>query len=191
MLPEVTIVRSAEGAADLERGGRDAAADAPDERPLAFDHARSRDEHPVRRLVDERERGSDLERECVVEREHLRRIDRDQLGVGAVEVLPDDRDLVAVVDPRVDHDAVADRRPGDAVAERFDDARAVGPEDARLRNRGKPLADPDVEMVEGRRADPDEHLARAGDGIGHLLDPEDVRAAVLVDPGSEHGTILP
>ena len=31
---------------------------------------------------------------------------------------------------------------------------------------------------------------RAGDGIRHLLDAEDVGPAVLVDAGREHGTIL-
>ena len=56
-LPDVTIVAHAEGAAELERSGRDAAADAPDQRPLALPDAGARDEHPVGRLVDERERG--------------------------------------------------------------------------------------------------------------------------------------
>ena len=82
----------AERAAQLEGRGGDPAADAPDERPLALTHRRLRDEHPVRRLVDERERGGLLEAERLVEGEHLCRGDRDQLGVRPVAVLADDRD---------------------------------------------------------------------------------------------------
>jgi hypothetical protein len=45
-------------------------------------------------------------------------------------------------------------------------------------------------VVERRGPDADEHLSRAGHRIRDFLDPDDVRAAVLVDPGGEHGTIL-
>jgi hypothetical protein len=45
-------------------------------------------------------------------------------------------------------------------------------------------------VVERRGPKADEHLARAGDRVRDLLDPDHLRAAVLVDPGGEHGTIL-
>src|SRR5581483_4029331 len=73
-----------------------------------------------------------------------------------------------------------------AVAERLDEAGAVGAEDARLRHRRKPLADPDVEVVERRRAHADEHLARPRDGIGRLLEHEHLRSSVLVDTDCAH-----
>ena len=38
--------------------------------------------------------------------------------------------------------------------------------------------------------DPHEHLSGGRNGIGHLLDAEDLRAAVLVDARREHGTIV-
>ncbi len=90
----------AECAGDLERGSRDTTADAPDEHPLALLQPRLRDEHAVGRLVHERERRRLLERESVVEREHLLRGDRDQLAVRAVGVLADDVDRVAVLQHR-------------------------------------------------------------------------------------------
>ncbi len=74
---------------DPERRRRDAAADPPDEHPLALAEARARDEHPVRGLVDERERGRLLERDAVAERADVRRRDRRQLGVDALRVLAD------------------------------------------------------------------------------------------------------
>ncbi len=107
-----------------------------------------------------------------------------------VAVLAHDRDPVAVLEAGIEDDAVAGREVGDSVAERLDDPGAVGPEDPRLGNRGQPLPHPDVEVVERRRMEPDEDLARPGNRIRHLLDPEHVGASVLVDPSGEHGTIL-
>ena len=103
---------------------------------------------------------------------------------------PIDRDRVAVLEAGIEHDALAGGQPVDAVTERLDHAGAVRAEDPRLRHRGQPPAYPDVEMVERRGPETDENLARPGDGVGYLLHAEDVRAAVLVDPGREHGTIL-
>ena len=71
--------------------------------------------------------------------------------MGAVGVLADDADPLAVLDPGVDHDALA------RVAA---DACAVGAEDARLRHRGQPLAHPEVEVVQRGGAELDQHLAR-------------------------------
>ena len=164
-LPDVTIVRRPSA-----RQISNAAVATPPPMPQISAHSPSRtasagDEHPVRGLVDERERRRDLERERVVEREHLRRVDRDQLGVRAVAVLADDRDRVAVLEPRVEHDPLADREPADALAERLDDAGAVGAEDARLRHGRQALAHPDVEVVERGGVQPDER-PRPGPATG-------------------------
>ena len=107
-----------------------------------------------------------------------------------VAVLADHGNRVAVLEPGVEHDALAHVQAIDALADRLDDAGAVGAEDAGLRDGGEPPAHPDVEVVERRRAEPDEHLARAGHRVGDLLDPQHLGAAVLVDTGGEHGTIL-
>ena len=91
------------------------------------------------------------------------------------------------LDAGVDHDRAARLEAVDAVAERLDDAGAVRAEDARLRHRRQALADPDVEVVQRRGAQPDEHLARGRHGIRHLLEHEHLRPAVLVDPNRLHG----
>ena len=106
----------------------------------------------------------------------------DQLGVRPVGVLADDVDPAAVLEARVDHDALA----------RVDaDAR-------RRRRRGSAAsartAAPSAPRRRGGSATPraaDEHLARAGSGIRDVLVAQDLRAAVLVDPYGFHaGTIL-
>ena len=179
----------AERAADLERGRRDAAADPPDERPFAILDARARDEHPVRRLVDQRERRRDLEGQPLVERKHLRGVDGDQLRVRAVAVLADDGDRVAVLHAGIENDPLACLEAADPVA-RHDDAGAVRAQDPWLGDGGEALAHPDVEVVERRRMEPNEHLTRARNGIRDVLDAQDLGAPVLVDPCREHGTIL-
>src|SRR6187200_155169 len=105
-------------------------------------------------------------------------------------MLADHRDRVAVLEPRVEDDPLPDVEPVDALPERLDHAGAVCTQDPRLRNGRQPFADPDVEVVERRGPEADEHLARAGNRIRDFLDPDDLRATVLVDPGGEHGTIL-
>ena len=177
-LPEVTTVRRAERACDLERRGRDSATDPPDQHPFALLELRLGDEHPVGGLVDEREGRGRLEVDRVVEREDLLRRERDQLAVRPVGVLADDGDRGAVLEPRVDDDALARVDP---------DPRAVGAEDPRLRDRGKPLPDPEVEVVERGRSERDQDLARPGDRIGHVLVAEHLRAAVFVDAYGLHG----
>ena len=117
----------------------------------------------------------------------VRRGHGDQLGVRAVAVLADHVDPAAArLDAGVEDDALAGLEAADAVAERLDDARAVGAEDARLRDGRQALADPDVEMVERGGAEADEHLARPGHRIGRLLEHEHLRAAVLMDPNRAH-----
>ena len=177
----------AERPADLERRGRDPAADAPDQHPLARLHGRLRDEHPVGGLVDERERRRLLERERVVEREHLRRVDRDQLAVGAVGMLAEHRDRVPVLEAGVEHDAVADGESVDSRPERLDDPGAVRSQDPGLRHGREAHAHPHIEVVERRCCEADENLAVGRLRIGNVLVPEDVRPAVLVDPDRLHG----
>src|SRR4029079_8580786 len=163
---------------DLERRRRDAAADPPDQDPLARPELRPRDEHPERGLVDEREGGGGLERDPVGQRKDIRLGHRDQLSVGAVGVLADHGDRVAVLETGIDDDALAGVDP---------DAGAVSTKDARLRHRGKPLPHPEVEVVERRRTELHEPLARPGDGVGNLLVAEHLWAAVLMDPHCLHG----
>ena len=86
----------------------------------------------------------------------------------------------------VDDDAVPAFEAADTVTERLDDAGPVGAEDPRLRHRGQPLADPDVEMIERGRVQADEHLARGRARIGHVLEHEHLRASVLVDTNRTH-----
>ena len=144
----------AQGACELERRQRDAAADAPDENPVALSQGGFRDEHAIRGLEGEWERRSLLERERIVERIQLRGGDRLELAVRPVGVLADHGDAPVVRDAGVHDDALADLEPVDTFAERRDDSGAVGSEDARLRNRGKTLAHPDVEVVQpGARSD--------------------------------------
>ncbi len=81
---------------------------------------------------------------------HVGRRHGDQLGVRPVTVLADDVDgAVGRLYAGVDHHALSRLEAVHAAAERFDDAGAVGAEDARLRHRREALADPDVQMVQG------------------------------------------
>ena len=89
----------------------------------------------------------------------------------------------------IDHDALAERKPIDAFPERLDRSGAVGAEDPRLGNGRKSLANPEVEMIEGTRAEADEDLARAWLRVGGLLIPENVGASVLVDSNGFQGTM--
>ena len=90
-------------------------------------------------------------------------VDGDQLGVRSVAVLADD--VLAVVEAGVEDDLLTDVQAVDALAESLDDAGPVSPEDAWLRRRGHPHPCPDVEVVQRRSAEPDQHLARPRDGV--------------------------
>ena len=92
----------------------------------------------------------------------------------------------ARLDPGVEDDALAELEAGHALAERLDDAGSVGAEDARFRYRRQSLADPDVEMVQRRGAQADEHLAGPELRIRRLLEHEHLGPAVLVDPNRAH-----
>ena len=177
----------AERPADLERSGRDPAADAPDQHPLARLHGRLGDEHPVGGLVDERKRRRLLERQRVVEREHLRRVDRDQLAVRAVGMLAEHRDQVPVLEAGVEHDPVADGEAVDSRSERLDDPGAVRSQDPGLRHGREAHAHPHIEVVERRGCEADENLAVGRFRIGNVLVPQDLRPAVLVDSDRLHG----
>ena len=104
----------------------------------------------------------------------------DQLGVGAVDVLADDQ--AAVVESRVDDHALArvNTLPG-----------PVRAEDPRFRHGGLSAADPEVDVVQRRRAQTDEDFAFCGRRIGGILVPQDVGPTVLVNPDRLHaGTIF-
>ncbi len=103
---------------------------------------------------------------------------RDQFRVRAVGGLAENVHLAVAYDRGVDDNALVRARQH---------AGAVGAEDARLRHRRKSLANPDVQMIERRRPQFDEHLALGGLGIGDLLVAQDLGAAVLMDSDRLHG----
>jgi hypothetical protein len=138
-----------EGFRENERRGGDAAADSPDEHPLALLEPGTRDEHPVGGLEDEREGRCLLEGELGGKRVHVVRRYGDELGVRPVHVLADD--VRAVLEAGVDDDLVSGRESVGALPDHLYDSRAVGPEDARLGRGGETLARPDVQMVERGR----------------------------------------
>ena len=140
-----------EGACELERCDRDAAADTPDQHPLSLREACLGHEHPVRGLEDERKSSPLLERKGVVEHVQLRGRQRLELAVRAVGVLSDDRDTAVVSDAGIEDDAVPDSEALDAFAQRSDDAGSVCAEDPGLGNRGQPLPHPHVQVVQCRR----------------------------------------
>ena len=107
--------------------------------PLAFPELRFRDEHPVGRLVHERERSGGLEVDRVVEGNDVAFGHRDQLAVRSVGVLPDHGDHGSMLEPGIDHDPLPGVDP---------DAGPVGAQDARLRDRRETLPHPEVEVVE-------------------------------------------
>jgi hypothetical protein len=85
-------------------------------------------------------------------------------------------------------DAVADRPSFDALTELGDasdglDAEHVGEGDREPRDA---FAHVDVEVVERRGGDVDDDLARAGNGIGEVLDAQHVGSAELVEDDRFH-----
>ena len=68
-------------------------------------------------------------------------------------------------------------------------ARIPAPSAPRMRGfgtDGSPFADPEIEMVQRRRAQLDEDFTCARDGIRRVLVAEHLRAAVLVDANRLH-----
>ena len=70
-------------------------------------------------------------------------------------------------------------------------ARPLAPGDAGEDDPGEPLADPEVEVVHGCRAQPDPHLPRPGLRVGDLAEPEHLGPAVLLDHDRAHRNPLP
>ena len=100
-----------------------------------------------------------------------------------VRVLADNGDLpVAELVARVDDDPVA----GCEAVSGDHDSGAVGTEDSRLRHGRQALADPQVEVVERRRAQLDQDLSGAWHRIGGVLVAKHVRPAVLVNAHGFH-----
>src|SRR5919204_4021917 len=101
--------------------------------------------------------------------------------MSSVHVLADDRDPVAVLEPGVDDDALAGV---------LADAGPVCAQDPRLGHRGKSFPNPEIEMVERRRAQTDDDLARPRLGLRGVLVAQYLGSAVLVNPDRLHaGTI--
>ena len=179
----------AEGLRDLERRGRDAAADAPYEHPLAFTEAGLRHEHPVGRLEHEREGGRLLERDVVGKEIDVRGRHGDQLGVRPVGVLADHGHAAVVHDAGVDDDALPGLEALDALAQILDDACAVRAEDPRLRHGRQALAHPHVQVIQRCGAQPDQHLAGGGRRIRDVLVAQHLGTAVLVDANRLHARV--
>src|SRR5581483_10400261 len=70
---------------------------------LALAEPPARDQHPVGRLVDEREGRGVLEAHALAQRVDVGGGDRGQLRVDALAVLADHVDRVALLEPRIDH----------------------------------------------------------------------------------------
>jgi hypothetical protein len=95
-------------------------------------------------------------------------------------VLADHGDPVAVLETGIDHHP----------APQLVHARAVGAEDARLRDRRQPAPNPEVEPVERRGAELDQDVVRARLRIRCVFVAEHLRAAVLVDADCLHSRRL-
>ena len=104
-----------------------------------------------------------------------------------VGVLAEHRDQGAVLEARVEHDAVAEHEAFDAGAGSRDNPGTVRSEDPGLRHGREAHAHPHIEVVERRGGKANEYLALAGIRVGDVLVPEDVGAALLVDPDRLHG----
>jgi hypothetical protein len=91
-----------------------------------------------------------------------------------------------VDDAGIEDDAFTGGEPTDTFAECGHHAGSVGSEDARLRDGGKAFSNPDVEAVQRRGPQLDEHLAWTGLGVRDLLEPEHLRPPVLVNAHGPH-----
>ncbi len=161
-LDEVTIVRAPSAFAIASAGGRDAAADAPERAPtrlLAAARVSRASGRPSRRRAGtrpppRRRARPESDRRSWPEPRSAPRSCRRRAR----------RSRGSLPSPASTPGLITTRSPGSkpySLAERLDDPGTVGAEDARLRHRRKTLADPDVEMVERRGAQADQHLARA------------------------------
>ena len=70
-----------------------------------------------------------------------------------------------------------------------DDPGDVAARDVRQRNRDTPQAAPlpQIQVIERAGTNPHQRFARSDDRIGNLLEPQDFRAAVVVEADSLHG----
>ncbi len=159
-----------------DRGRRHTATDAPHEHPLTGPRRRARVtsmRYAVSNTSGNAAASSNERSPGIANRG---RGHGDQLGVSAVARLADDVHLPVLHDPRVEHDPLV--RPGQHPG-------SVGAEDPRLRAQTAVLANPDVEMVERRRAQLDQDVALAGRrDRGRPRSGGRLGAAVLVDAES-------
>ena len=187
------------GPADLERRARDAAADTPDQHPLARTQRRLRHEHAPGRHECEPERARLVEAPAVRDGVEVARGDEDVVGVRAVDVLAEDLEAeahrvltrqaeaaAAAEQAGIDQDRLPDLDPLRVRPELRDDARAVGAERPRLRHRRKPAPEPHVEVVERGGAEPYDGGAALRLGRLDVLEAQDLGAAVLMDSYRSH-----
>ena len=163
------------------------------EHGLAGAHPGPAHERAVGREAGERQRGRLLPREPAGLREDVLGRHQQQLRVGPVVGAAEDaeagggRVLAAAPAERGEgDDLVALGQAGDALAERAHGAGAVRARDHREGARGDALAHEDVAPVERRRAEGDEHLAGAGDGIGGAAHRQHLGATGLAQDDGVH-----
>jgi hypothetical protein len=188
---------------ELQGGRADPAPDAVDQQGLAGLELRSGEEHvPGGRERDLR-RGRGLVGEPIRDADQVPRRAGELLRVAAGGREADEargqaqRLAAGAAVPafaarvhQVRHHAVADLPAADALAERGDPPDRLDAEDERRLHveARDAFAYVDVEVVEGARRDLDQHLARTGLRIVHLLDLQHVQPAELVEQHRLHRT---
>ena len=179
---------------DLERRDRDRPTDSEDQDGLARGHPRLGDHHPPGGEKDQRKGRRFLETQPFGDRPEVDLRHDNRLGEGAIAVLAEDVMAVAeavlalgaviagsVTQPRVEKDPGPDGVLGGARAIRRHDARPIGAADVgEGHSRDHPGAGEQVQVVDGRRPQFDQHLAGAWLRGRHILVAEHLRPAVLV-----------
>jgi hypothetical protein len=184
---------------DLDRGAAEPARASPHEHGVGRVDTRLADEHLPGGDVRVREGGDVLVRHGRVERHREARRHEEELGVRAVVDVEVGTELElpahavparAALHVRVGGDAVSRPKALDLRADLDDVAADVDAKHGRqvdvvLRMRVSP-ADPDVPVVDGRRAEADEQIPGPRSRLGDLVELEHLRPAVRVDADCPH-----
>ena len=178
----------AERAADLERCGRDSAADAPDQNPLVRLHGRLRDEHPVGRLVDERKRRRLLERQRVVERgTPAPRRPRSARSACRRECSPMTEIMAPCSMPGLSTTRSPTAKPSTPAPSASTTPAPSAPRIRGFGTEGRPMRTHTSRWLSDAAARRTSTCPVGRLGIGDVLVPQDLGPAVLVDPDRLHG----
>ncbi len=173
------MTRAPDALGDLDAGGAHSRGRPQNEHVLPGAKSPARDEHPPRGDEHERHGGGVDERELSGYGDRRSpRGRRDSLAAGASDLLPEDlegpahRGVVATQHfaPRRrrasgERAPVPEDTPDHAVADRGDDSRRVAPGDVGQAHPREAPSDEEIEMVQRRGLDVDQHLDPAGNGI--------------------------